>query len=201
MFFSSSSAIYEVSQLDPRCPVHAIHQGNVRGLLVSADYLVYVDADAHQVKMKNRNNSERSHVAGSGRQATQNGSSKPASFAQPMILCREGKTIFLTDLAASKVVMIVAMEGTQAFLRSLNELIDSMGEHMKALQNITKNCTNGPGGTVSAATISSVQLLQKGLISCEQWISRLIPSTAEIDMNLFVNSCRRKLACCLTHEA
>ena len=83
MFFSFSSAFYEVSQLDPRCPVHAIHQGNVRGLLVSADYLVYVDADAHQVKMKNRNNS---HVAGSGRQATQNGSSKPASFAQPMIL-------------------------------------------------------------------------------------------------------------------
>ena len=48
-----------------------------------------------------------------------------------MILCREGRTLFLTDLAAAKVVIIIPMDGTQAFLRSLNELTDSIGVHMK----------------------------------------------------------------------
>ena len=99
--------------------------------------------------------------------------------------------------------MVVPMEGTQGFLRSLNELASYLGVHMKhkktkpsfesanqklanvyyfffnhrkkakALQNISKNCTNGPEGTVSAATISSVQLLQKGLLNIEQWIQEL----------------------------
>ena len=48
-----------------------------------------------------------------------------------MILCREGKTLFLTDLAVSKVLMIIPMEGTQMFLHSLKEMADSMGVHLK----------------------------------------------------------------------
>ena len=64
--------------------------------------------------------SEILHVAGSGRLATKIGSAKSDSIAQPMLLCREGKTLFLTDLAASKVLMIVPMKGTQKFLRSVN---------------------------------------------------------------------------------
>ena len=72
--------------------------------------------------MKDRNNHEISVVAGSGLQAIQDGSSTSASFAQPMILRREGKMLLMTDLAASKVLMVVPMEGIQGFLRSLNEL-------------------------------------------------------------------------------
>ena len=60
--------------------------------------------------VKDRNNLEISVVAGSGLQATQDRSSTSASFAQPMILCREGKMLFMTDLAASKVLMVVPME-------------------------------------------------------------------------------------------
>ena len=222
-FFSSSSGIHEVSHTDPLRQVHTIHEGNVRGLLVSADSLVYVDADAYQVKMKVRNAAEPtdiSHVAGSGRQASQDGSSKSASFAQPMILCREGKTLFLTDLAASKILMITPMEGTQMFLRSLKEMSDSMGVHLKgqktqptfesanrllasvntffdehreqakSLKKIKKNYTNGPEGTVASATIYSVQLLQKGLLNCEQWISRFISEDdiAKIDMKVFLTT-------------
>ena len=112
----------------------------MRGLLVSADSLVY--ADAHKVKMKLRNGtdpSEISYVAGSGRQATQDGSAKSASFAQPMLLCREGKTLFLTDTAASKVLMIVPMEGTQICLRSLNETADYMGVQLYTLRERSQN--------------------------------------------------------------
>ena len=130
VFFSSTSGIHEVGQIDPLQQIHQIHQGNIRGLPISTDCLVYVDGDTQQVKMINRHSLEISHIAGSGRQATQDGSSKTASFAQPMIdmiLCREGRTLFLTDLAAAKVVMIIPMDGTQAFLRSLNELTDSIG--------------------------------------------------------------------------
>ena len=194
----------------------------MRGLLVSADSLVYVDADAYQVKMKVRNAAEPtdiSHVAGSGRQASQDGSSKSVSFAQHMILYREGKTLFLTDLAASKILMITPMEGTQMFLRSLKEMSDSMGVHLKgqktqptfesanrlasvntffdehreqakSLQTIKKNYTNGPEGIVASATIYSVQLLQKGLLNCEQWISRFISEDdiAKIDMKVFLTT-------------
>ena len=88
-------------------------------LVISADSLVNVDADAHQVKMKVGNGAEPleiSHVAGSGRQASQDGSSKSASFAQPMILCREGKTLLiLTDLAASKILMIFPLRAPKCF--------------------------------------------------------------------------------------
>ena len=54
-------------------------------------------------------------------------------------------------------------------------------------KNINKNYTNGPEGTVASATIYSVQLLQKGLLSCEQWISRLV-STNDIDMTVFLTT-------------
>ena len=154
MFFSSSSGIHEVSHTDPLRQVLTIHQGNVRGLLISADSLIYVDADAHQVKMKARNGadpSEISLVAGSGRQATQDGSAQSASFAQPMLLCREGKTLFLTDTAASKVLMIVPMEGTQIFLRSLNETADYMGVQLYTLRERSQNLhLKVPTGCLSA---------------------------------------------------
>ena len=124
--FSSSSGIHEVSHTDLLRQVLTIHRGNVRGLLISADSLVYVDADAHQVKMKARNGADPSEIALVPGSVIQDGSAQSASFAQPMLLCREGKTLLLTDTAASKVLMIVFMEGTQICLRCLNEMTDSL---------------------------------------------------------------------------
>ena len=68
-----------------------------------------------------------------------------------------------------------------------SKFFDEHRESAKSLQNIKKNYTNGPEGTVASATIFSVQLLQKGLLSCEQWISRLV-STDDIDMTVFLTT-------------
>ena len=62
VFFSSTSGIHEVGQIDPLQQIHQIHQGNIRGLLVSTDCLVYVDGDTRQVKMINRHSPEISHI-------------------------------------------------------------------------------------------------------------------------------------------
>ena len=80
----------------------------------------------------------------------------------------------------------LSFETANQKLANVNSFFYNHREKARALQNISKSCTNGPEGTVSAATISSVQLLQKGLINCEQWISRLLPSTDNIDMNVFL---------------
>ena len=55
------------------------------------------------------------------------GASTSACFAQPMLLYRAGKTLFLTDLVADKILMIVPMEENQQFLCNMGDLYKAMG--------------------------------------------------------------------------
>ena len=55
-------------------------------------------------------------------------------------------------------------ESANRLLASMNSFFDEHRESAKSLQNIKKNYTNGPEGTVASATIFTVQLLQKGLL-------------------------------------
>ena len=49
-----------------------------------------------------------------------------------MLLYRAGKTLFLTDLVADKILMIVPMEENQQFLRNMSDLYKAMGIHTKS---------------------------------------------------------------------
>ena len=89
--------------------------------------MLYVDANTYQLKSVNKISRQVSVVAGSGKKATMDGSSSSAAFAQPCNICTEGKSIYVTDISASKVLLITPMEGTQEVLSSLQKLFNGFG--------------------------------------------------------------------------
>ena len=132
-------------------------------------------------------------IAGNGKEGTGRGNAKFVSFMQPPGLCSElDCNLSLCDSQLGEDSLITISQGTGEFLKSIGKMYRSFGIHKKhssliplqvdqyeanlksvadyikctvdEVKEITqKNTTNGPEGTVSSKTASSVQMVADGV--------------------------------------
>ena len=157
-------------------------------------------------------------LAGTGKEGTGKGNAKFASFMQPSGLCSELEcNLILCDSQLGEVSIITGLEGTGEFLSSIGKMYRSFGIHKKHtslvplpadkyeanLKSVAdyikssvdevkevsgKNTTNGPDGTVSSKTASSVQMVSDGVHKLNNNI-QLVNGDLSID-----------LECCMTGQ-
>ena len=144
-------------------------------------------------------------IAGTGEESNKNGSGSHSAFGQPMGVCTEGASIFVTDGQIGTIKLVTNLEGTIEFLENLGTLYRAFSVHHKHQQH--KNCTlkeahqmvktvssycnatvenvkssngitsttNGPQGTIAAKTAASLSLLENGLQRLDKNIDILSP--------------------------
>ena len=193
----------------PHCEVHGIAPYN-RGIAFS-------DPKTRQVKQCTCSTGV-SILAGTGKEGTGKGNAKFASFMQPSGLCSELEcNLILCDSQLGEVSIITGLEGTGEFLSSIGKMYRSFGIHKKHtslvplpadkyeanLKSVAdyikssvdevkevsgKNTTNGPNGTVSSKTASSVQMVSDGVHKLNNNI-QLVNGDLSVD-----------LECCMTGQ-
>ena len=144
-------------------------------------------------------------IAGTGEESHKNGSGRHSAFGQPMGVCTEGASIFVTDGQIGTIKLVTKLEGTNKFLQNLGNLYRAFSVHHKqqehkictlkeALQMVKavssycdgtiedvkessgiKSTTNGPQGTIAAKTAASLNLLEKDLERLDKNIDKLSP--------------------------
>ena len=165
----NSKEITCLVRASPHCEVHG---------------MAFSDPKTHQVKHYTCSAGV-SILAGNGKEGTGKGSAKFASFMQPSGLCSElDCNLMLCDSQLGEVSIITGLQGAAEFLSAVGKMYRSFGIHKKhsslvplpadkyeanikssvdEVKGITgKNTTNGPHGTVSSKTVSSVQMLSDG---------------------------------------
>ncbi|MES9881338.1 MAG: hypothetical protein ABW185_10700 [Sedimenticola sp.] len=155
------------------------------------DEFVFSDVVDHSIKMHNGDGIQR--IAGTGQEGNDSGPAESASFSQPMGLCCEYESIFITDAQCGCVKILTTVKNSVEFLKQLGLLYAAFSVHLKhqkvpilvvsdALKNIKsvstylKECVrnvqdvtgiskapNGPEGTVASKTIGSVQMIETEL--------------------------------------
>ena len=180
----NSKVVTCLVKASPHCEVHGIAPYN-RGITFS-------DPKTRQVKQYTCS-TRVSILAGTGKEGTGKGNAKFASFMQPSGLCSElDCNLILCDSQLGEVSIITGLEGTGEFLSSIGKMYRSFGIHKKHtslvplpadkyeanLKSVAdyikssvdevkevsgKNTTNGPDGTVSSKTTSSVQMVSDGV--------------------------------------
>ena len=172
--------ILQISSLvraSPHCEAHGIAPFKQR--------IAFSDPETDQVKHYTCSAGV-SILAGNGKEGTGKGRAKFASFMQPSGLCSElDCNLMLCDFQLEEVSIITGLQGAAEFLSAVGKMYRSFGIHKKHsslvplpadkyeaniksvaddVKGITgKNTTNGPDGTVSSKTASSVQMLSDGV--------------------------------------
>ena len=61
-------------------------------------------------------------IAGTGEESNKNGSGSHSAFGQPMGVCTEGASIFVTDGQIGTIKLVTNLEGTIEFLENLGTM-------------------------------------------------------------------------------
>ena len=147
--------------------------------------IAFTDVERRQVKQLKRNGAV-IVLAGTGEESNRNGSGSHAAFGQPMGICPEGRSLFVTDGQIGTVKLVTTLRGTVAFLENLgqfyqafsvhfkhqpvkqhtlkeaHEMVESVSTYFKSTVDEVKNTinsnqvTNGPEGTISSKTAVSL---------------------------------------------
>lgn len=166
--------------------------------------IIFTDQDSRQLKLLQQGGVVKV-IAGTGEESNKNGSGSHSAFGQPMGICTEGVSIFVTDGQIGTVKLVTKLEGTVEFLQNLGQLYRAFSVHQKhqqhekftlkeahqmvkavsvyckgTIENVKANkgitsTTNGPQGTVAAKTALSLSLLEKGLERLDKNICTLSP--------------------------
>ena len=146
-------------------------------------------------------------IAGTGEKSNKkNGSGSHSAFGQPMGVCTEGASIFVTDSQIGTIKLVTNLEGTIEFLENLGKLYRAFSVHHKHQQHenctlkeahqmvkaVSSHCngtvenvksrngitstTNGPQGTIAAKIVVSLSLLENGLEKLDKNIDVLNPT-------------------------
>lgn len=188
--FSMSQKTLErvvVLQSDPP-PIVRIHSISA----LQDGSIAFTDQDSRQLKILQSGGAVKV-IAGTGEESNKNSSGSHSAFGQPMGVCTEGASMFVTDGQIGTIKLVTNLEGTIEFLENLGKLYRAFSVHHKHQQH--ENCTlkeahqmvkavssycngtvenvksrnsitstiNGPQGTIAAKTIVSLSLLVKGL--------------------------------------
>ena len=144
-------------------------------------------------------------IAGTGEESNENGSGSYSAFGQPMGVCIEGGSIFVTDGQIGTIKLVTNLEGTVEFLQNLGNLYRAFSVHHKhqeresftlkeahqMVKSVSSYCngnidnvkesyaiastTNGPQRTIAAKTATSLNLLENGLERLDKNIDALSP--------------------------
>ena len=120
--------------------------GRVYDLVVNlSGELFFTDVDRRRIgKLVNGNTVE--HVAGSGRDEPRDGCQQTFSFVQPIVLCSEGDSLYVTDTGAGALKLIMPTKPMAKFMESVSALYWSHGIH-SPLQSIDRCITSLEGST------------------------------------------------------
>ena len=167
--------------------------------------IAFTDQDSRQLKIIQSGGAAKV-IAGTGEESNKNGSGSHSAFGQPMGVCAEGASIFVTDGQIGTIELVTNLEGTIEFLENLGKLYRAFSVHHKHQQH--ENCTlkeahqmvkavssycngtvenvksrngitsttNGPQGTIAAKTVVSLSLLENGLERLDKNIDVLSPT-------------------------
>lgn len=166
--------------------------------------IVFTDQDSRQVKQLQTSGCV-TVIAGTGEESNKNGSGSHAAFGQPMGVCTEGSSLFVTDGQIGTVKLVTTIRGSVEFLENLGKFYRAFSVHFKhqpreqhTLQEAhqmvkgvssyfkstidevksTRNSnsvTNGPEGTIASKTATSLVLVEKGLERLDTNFSELSP--------------------------
>ena len=164
----------------------------------------FTDQDSRQLKIL-QNGGAVKVIAATEEESNKNGFGCHSTFGQPMCVCTEGASIFVTNGQIGTIKLVTNLKGTVEFLENLGKLYRAFSVHHKNQQHedctlkeahqmvkaVSSYCngttenvksrnhitstTNGPQGTVSAKTAVSLSLLEKGLERLDKNTDTLSP--------------------------
>ena len=217
--FSMSQKTLErvvVLQSDPP-PIVRIHSISA----LQNGSIAFTDQDSRQLKIIQSGGAAKV-IAGTGEESNKNGSGSHSAFGQPMGVCAEGASIFVTDGQIGTIELVTNLEGTIEFLENLGKLYRvfsvphkhqqhencTLKEAHQMVKEVSSYCngtvenvksrtgitstTNGPQGTIAAKTVVSLSLLENGLERLDKNIDVLSP-TFSIKPEVCLPACRRLL--------
>ena len=100
--------------------------------------IAFTDQDSRQLKIL-QSGGEVKVIAGTGEESNKNGSGSHSAFGQPMGVCTEGTSIFVTDGQIGTIKLVTNLEGTIEFLENLGKLYRAFSVHHKHQQH--EDCT------------------------------------------------------------
>ena len=189
-----------VPQSDPP-PILRIHSISA----LQDGSIVFTDQDSRQLKVLENGRGAVKVIAGTGEESNKNGSGSHSAFGQPMGVCSEGASVFVTDGQIGTIKLVTKLEGTIEFLENLGNLYRAFSVHHKHQQykiltlkeahkmvkSVCSYCsgtienvkskqgitgtTNGPQGTIASKTAVSLTLLEKGLERLDENIDKWSP--------------------------
>ncbi|KAJ7365457.1 hypothetical protein OS493_005565 [Desmophyllum pertusum] len=118
-------------------------------------------------------------IAGTGEESNKNGSGSHAAFGQPMGVCTEGSSLFVTDGQIGTVKLHQPRE--QHTLQEAHQMVKGVSSYFKSTIDEVKSTrnsnsvTNGPQGTIASKTATSLVLVEKGLERLDTNFSELSP--------------------------
>lgn len=80
--------------------------------------IAFTDQDSRQLKIIQSGGAAKV-IAGTGEESNKNGSGSHSAFGQPMGVCAEGASIFVTDGQIGTIELVTNLEGTIEFLENL----------------------------------------------------------------------------------
>ena len=104
-------------------------QSGFSRICIQDNHIIVTDAESRQVKKITDDGIE--VVAGNGSNARKDGTGHSSAFRQPLGVCAEGKTVYITDATAGCVIMRTPMCGTVQFLRALGSIYSVFDVHCK----------------------------------------------------------------------
>jgi hypothetical protein len=194
----------------PTCLVRNSPNCEVHGIAPYKNGIAFSDIKTNQIKQYHCLSGV-SILAGNGKEGNVKGNAKFASFMQPAGLCSELDTnLFPCDSQNGEVVLITGLQGTCVFLSSIGKMFRAFsihkkhnflaplptvvcGDNLKSVADyITlsvdkvkaltgKNTTNGPDGTVSSKTLTSVRMVADGVQKLNENI-QMLNEDYQIDM-------------------
>ena len=122
---------------------HAIQNAETGGVAFLADNeYVFADLTSRKVKHGDLDGNVLDEI-GSGLRLSSDGCKLSACFVQPLGICTEGKTVYVTDAATGKVKMISPVLGTTNLLLNLAKLYLTFGVHRKGTDRSGENLNTG----------------------------------------------------------
>ena len=180
----------------------------VHGVDVTKDgHVVFTDRGSRIVRTLSQEGShtEIRVLAGSGADASKDGSHLAASFCQPTSLCVEGKTVFVTDTAIGAVKMVTPTASLCTFLEIIHVLCKMFAIHLRGVpgedhkieetvaslnemssafelwvnevqEKMGRKLTvQGPQGTISAKSRRSLEIMTESLSMLGQCLTEINP--------------------------
>ena len=98
--------------------------------------IAFTDQDSRQLKLLQSGGAVKV-IAGTEEKSNKNGSGSHFAFGQPMGVCTEGASVFITDGQIGTIKLVTNLEGTVEFLDNLGKLYRAFSVHHKQHENCT----------------------------------------------------------------